>query len=1206
MLIACCFSLPLNNASHTLPLLPTGSVPAGVAHLHNIYMQNNLIVGVDPLVCSSLPAEFTSFGCNAVLCPPGTYNDKGRQDSDDKPCQVCTKPGAAAFWGSTDCITVVTAPTDPPVAGPSLPGSPARQALEQIYTKCGGSGWTAKKNWMDEQVSHCEWAGIRCSDEGNVTQMSFRSNNLIGTFPSQKVFQNIPTLERLVLDGNVVSFSFNGIANAANLDTLDLTHTELSSIDGVSKAPAISNLYLASNNLGGTIPTEILELTTLTRLALAFNDLTGTIPADISKLSNLQFLSLHDNGLTGTIPSSIGQLKGLIFLLMQSNSFTGSIPTQIHFLLNLGFFSLSNQKGNGGDGLTGKVPSLATLTNLKKLDLSLNGLTGTIPADFADSTPPLSFEHMNLSKNKITGTLPAILSKFPASAIDFADNEISAIDASLCDKELGGAVEAYGCDAVLCAPGFFNAKGRQLMDPNTCEPCEGNRFYGSSVCHDASTSTPTQAPAPLPSGLTDAEILTNLFDSTRGSVWRRKDHWKQSGMSVCQWFGVRCAKGEGQKVEHISLSANNLLGTVPSEIFQLPHLKSLVLDSNNVHIDLRGIGDARKLTALDISATDINNVNGIGNAKALKELHIKQNSLKGTFPNEVFGISSLEQLDFDYNSFSGPLQHGIGKLTNLKLLTGEKNKLSGVLPDQLKELTNLVTLRLGKNSFRGNIPDSMDAMTSLAYIDLSHQKEHSGPGLSGALPAFENLRQLRQIRLKSNALSGTIPFNFLKNVNDEVFEYADLSSNMFIGNLPSSVAHLKEMYLQDNLITGIPADYCAASRGAVFSQYGCNAFLCPPGTTNSHGRQESDTISCKTCKEAKFFGTTSCGDSTPAPSPANERDILIKFYQTCGGDDWDDNQKWLESSESICNWSGVKCADGSVETVEAIELGANNVVGTPPAEIFSLPNLKSIALYSNPLESMSFDGVENAVKLRELLLDATGISSLQGLEKAKSLEVLNLRFNKIQGAFPTEIAQLTNLHTLTMAYNDITGELPTFVEKLLSLKALLLSNNEIRGTLHATNFPASIRRLDLSDNKLVGDIPNSFLTLVPFEAEMEVDLSGNAFTGAVPTDLVRFSSLNMYLKDNKISKIDPQLCRKKDWNEGDVGRFGCDGLLCPTGHFAPNGRHSSSGECRPCNAKHHVHMGASSCQPPSAASRSFSWMGVLLTAFLVASMVMTT
>jgi len=915
-------------------------------------------------------------------------------------------------------------------------------------------------------------------------------------------------------------------------------------------------------------------------LSIAFNSFSGSIPAEVKALSNVEYLALHDNDLSGALPTTFGEMTSLQFLLAQSNDLDGTIPTQLNLLVNLRYLDLSDQRSEGG--LVGRLPSFATLKHLKRINLARNSLTGSVANDFLDSADASSFEHVDLSDNNLEGSIPSTLAKFDVSKYDFTDNAITGLSDELCDSALGGIVAEYGCDAVLCKPGTYNVLGRQLTDGTVCNSCPANAYYGQTECGEKPEET--EAPVAAPT-LTDAQILSKFYDSLNGNGWIRKDHWKQTSIRVCEWHGVTCSKDGTHKVLSIRLSGNNMRGRVPTEIFELPYLESLTLATNSIRMeDLSSIAMARNLKVLDLSNTAIDDIEGIGNAPALSQLHIKSNGLTGTLPDELFELTLLEQLDFDFNAFTGHLGVGVGKLTNLKLLTGEKNKLNGALPTAVGQMTSLVTLRLSRNDLSGEIPTGFGMMTDLSFLDLSIQTEYGNAGLSGPVPSFEGLTQIRQLQLKSNSLSGAVPEDFLKDAIPEVFEWADLSSNALIGQPPAALARLHHIHLQDNLITGIPPEFCNESRGDIYERYGCNAVLCPPQTFNVHGRQESDVITCQDCPGATFWGTTACPPSyanpeatLPPDAPVvDERDVLVKFYQTCGGNQWNEDRNWLSSS-SICEWEGIRCADDE-DTVEGIDLGANNIVGIPPTELYALPSLRTLAIYSNPLDGIDFEGIQYAVKLKELLIDATGISSVRGLNLAPSLEVLNLRFNKLSGQFPTEIGKLSTLHTLSVAYNELEGTLPSFLEDMTNLRSLLLSTNQIGGNLHSVNFPGSIRRLDLSQNRITGSIPDSFLTLAPFSATLEVDLSDNELTGSVPTDLTRFNSLNVFLRDNRLTGLNSELCDKSSWNEGDVGKYGCNGILCPAGYSAPNGRHSSSGECSKCpNSGGAPYMGASTC-----------------------------
>ena len=128
-------------------------------------------------------------------------------------------------------------------------------------------------------------------------------------------------------------------------------------------------------NVQGTIPAELGNLSSLRELSLTYNRLEGAIPAELGNLSNLKYLDLTSNRLEGKIPAELGNLSNLRLMDLSANRLEGAIPTELGNLSNLYYLDLARNR------LEGKIPSeLGNLSNLGSLRLGGNQLTGCIPA----------------------------------------------------------------------------------------------------------------------------------------------------------------------------------------------------------------------------------------------------------------------------------------------------------------------------------------------------------------------------------------------------------------------------------------------------------------------------------------------------------------------------------------------------------------------------------------------------------------------------------------------------------------------------------------------------------------------------------------------------------------------------------------------------------------------------------------------------------
>ena len=85
-------------------------------------------------------------------------------------------------------------------------------------------------------------------------------------------------------------------------------------------------------NLGGSIPTEIGDHTTLKSLSVSNCGLTGEIPSEIGLLTDMEQMWLYGNYLEGKIPGEIGDLVKLKIFQVEDNDLTGDMPNEICLL----------------------------------------------------------------------------------------------------------------------------------------------------------------------------------------------------------------------------------------------------------------------------------------------------------------------------------------------------------------------------------------------------------------------------------------------------------------------------------------------------------------------------------------------------------------------------------------------------------------------------------------------------------------------------------------------------------------------------------------------------------------------------------------------------------------------------------------------------------------------------------------------------------
>ena len=158
----------------------------------------------------------------------------------------------------------------------------------------------------------------------------------------------------------------------------------------------------------------------VSKLVLEYLNLTGSLDSKIlNQLDQLRVISFKGNSLSGQIPDLSG-LVNLKSIFLNDNNFSGEFPASISDLHRVKVIVLA------GNRIFGYIPtSLLKLRRLYMLYLQDNLFTGPIPA-FNQT----SLRYLNVSNNQLSGEIPLTPQLIRFNASSFSGNP------KLCGKQI--------------------------------------------------------------------------------------------------------------------------------------------------------------------------------------------------------------------------------------------------------------------------------------------------------------------------------------------------------------------------------------------------------------------------------------------------------------------------------------------------------------------------------------------------------------------------------------------------------------------------------------------------------------------------------------------------------------------------------------------------------------------------------------------------
>jgi Leucine rich repeat len=254
---------------------------------------------------------------------------------------------------------------------------------------------------------------------------------------------------------------------------------------------AVTEINWTERKLAGTLPDAVKYLTTVIRFDLGTNNIQGSIPNALYNMTSLQYLYLHGNQLTGSLSSSgLLQLSLLEHLYVGDNRFTGTLPqslgspgTTLALARPLKYLSLYN------NSFGGTIPKNWNLRYMFYLDLGYNDLTGSIPADWVDDMFDLRI--LYLSNNRLSGSFPTNFTEIGNNRLWFIDVSSNAltgiIPGGFSLRQLDGAAfqnnDFSSMDTLLCRNVVFNSGEMVSMRSDCGATCPCDFFCSAGNCY---------------------------------------------------------------------------------------------------------------------------------------------------------------------------------------------------------------------------------------------------------------------------------------------------------------------------------------------------------------------------------------------------------------------------------------------------------------------------------------------------------------------------------------------------------------------------------------------------------------------------------------------------------------------------------------------------------------------------------------------------
>ncbi|WCJ40800.1 Leucine-rich repeat (LRR) family protein [Euphorbia peplus] len=525
--------------------------------------------------------------------------------------------------------------------------------------------------------------------------------------------------------------------------------------------------------------------------------------------------------------------------------------------------------------------------------------------------------------------------------------------------------------------------------------------------------------------------------------------------------------------------------------------------------------------------------------------HVTKLELRG-IGSRYSGVNECED-----SCLGGQISHSLINLTHLNYLDLSVNNFSEIgIPEFLGSFKMLEYLNLSQAEFIGDVPPYTGNISRLKYLDLSYNSELtvdslsfvsgltsleyldlSGLNLSMADDLLHSLNMtpsLMELHLSSCSLN-VFPEFFHVNITN--IQHLDLSGNLLQGHLPSEVGNLKfleVLLLQDNELDGeLPVTLMNSLCNLRELNLGKNSFGGEVwGIIDNSSGCVSAGLQALDLSNNNFKGVIpeSLGEFTSL-------EYLYLYQNSFEGPIPEAIGRLLNLRElSLYNnlFNGtIPASLGQLSKIEILDFNSNKLTGIVSEVHFSkLESLSRLAMYGNPLV-FDIDSTWVApFQLQSVYLSSCKLGPkfpqwLRG-QTHNSLQLLDLYNTSISDGIPDWFENISsNIQWLDLSHNQIRKSLPKFGTPSTPVfpRVIYLNSNKFEGPF--TSFPEDVEVLDISNNLLSGEIPQTIAATMPQLSFFS--LSENNLSGGIPSSVCNLTGLSYVdLSKNQLSGAIPE------------------------------------------------------------------------------------